>query len=91
MKMKTLIRQAREIIREEFENVYDEFREDDGTITEENHREALRLQTRMGNWLTAAERTLGEATPKPKQKTRRGVVQKPRKIVVVDRTRSALE
>jgi hypothetical protein len=82
--MKTLIARAYEIISEEFENVYDEFREDDGTMTDENHREAVRLQTRMGNWLTAAERCLPtpKANLKPKKKAPRGVVRKPHKIVV---------
>jgi hypothetical protein len=84
MKMKTLIARAYEIISEEFENVYDEFREDDGSMTDVNHREAVRLQTRMGNWLTAAERCLPvpKEKLKPKKAAPRGVVAK-RKIVVV--------
>jgi hypothetical protein len=90
--MKTLIRQAREIIAEEAENVYDEFREDDGSMTQQNHIEATRLLTRMENWLDAANRTLGEMTPKRKKKPApRGVVQRPRRIVVVGGKGSALE
>ncbi len=90
--MKTLIARAYEIISEEFENVYDEFREDDGSMTEDNHREAVRLQTRMGNWLTAAERCLPtpKANLKPKKKAPRGVVQKKQHRIVVQKG-SALE
>jgi hypothetical protein len=91
MKMKTLIARAYEIISEEHETVYDDFKDDDGTITEENHREAVRLQTRMGNWLLAAERCLpvSKEKLKPKKAAPRGVVAK-RKIVVVGKG-SALE
>jgi hypothetical protein len=80
--MKTLIARAYEIISEEFENVYDEFREDDGSMTAENQREAVRLQTRMGNWLTSAERCLPVPKAKllPKKRAPRGVVK--RKITV---------
>lgn len=92
MKMKTMIARAYEIILEEAETVYDDFKEDDGTITADNHREATRIQTRMETWLNAAERVLGPSTPKKaKKKAPRGVVTKPpRKIVVVGKG-SALE
>jgi hypothetical protein len=90
--MKTLIARAYEIISEEAETIYNDFREDDGTITEENHREAVRLQARMETWLTAAERVLPvpKAKLKPKKPAPRGVVAK-RKIVVVGGKGSALE
>jgi hypothetical protein len=95
MKLKTLIARAYEIISEEFANVYDEFHEDDGTITPENEREAIRLETRMHNWMLAAERVLPvpKSKLKPKKPAPRGVVQKKpaRKIVVVPARRSELE
>jgi hypothetical protein len=92
VKLKTLIARAYEIIAEEAENVYDEFREDDGSITEENHRDAVRLQSRMDNWLQAAERHLPvpKSKLKPKKKAPRGVVQKKQHRIVVQKG-SALE
>lgn len=91
MKMKTLIRQAYEIISEEHANVYDEFKEDDGTITPANHAAAVALQTRMGNWLLAAQRVIDIPKAKVRKPAPRGAVdKKARKIVVVGKG-SALE
>lgn len=89
MKMRTLIKRAYQIISAESEHVYDEFREDDGTITAQNHRAAIELQGTYDEWMESAEKTIGSEIHKIpplrlKSAAPRGVTaKKPRKIVVV--------
>lgn len=62
MKMRTLIKMARDIISTEVSTVYEEFREDDGSITPENKQAALKLMERMTTFLVAADKTLNSGT-----------------------------
>lgn len=80
MKLRTLLKFAHEIISEEVSTVYEEFREDDGSITFENKRDALALMERMTRFLVAANKVLGQERPKTGSARRRKQVE--RKIVV---------
>lgn len=60
--MRTLIKMAHGIISKEVTTVYEEFSEDDGSITPENKRDALELMGRMTTFLVAADKVLNCGT-----------------------------
>lgn len=64
MKLRTLLKRAHDIIKAEHDNVFDEFREDDGSITDENFANAAVLKRKYAAWLTDADRVLGPERPR---------------------------